>query len=192
MNGSSPRLVLASGSPRRRELLAKLGFTFEVHASDVDENISGLPRDMVATLALRKASATARQEKDGWIIAADTLVSLDDQPLGKPANQAEAHAMLRALSGRTHDVFTGVCLMDAVSRVYDLRVSASHVRFRPLTDCEIDAYISTGEPMDKAGAYAIQGGAAPFVEKYEGSYDNIVGFPTQVFMEMYEHFPTLL
>ena len=192
MNTNAPRLVLASGSPRRRELLTKLGFEFVIHSSDVDETVEGLPQDMVRTLALRKANATANLETDGWIIAADTLVALDDRALGKPENAEDAKKMLRSLSGRSHDVFTGVCLMDAKTRKYDLRVVGSKVYFRVVTDDEIDEYIATGEPMDKAGAYAIQGIASKFITGYDGSYENIVGFPTQVFMEMYENFPTML
>ena len=190
MPTDSPRLILASGSPRRRALLQALGLDFTVFVSDVDETVTGLPRDMVRTLALRKAQAVMPSFSEGWILAADTLVSLDDRALGKPADAEEAKNMLLSLSGRAHDVFTGICLLDARSGQYDLRVVGTRVRFRALSQAEIDAYIATGEPMDKAGAYAIQGGAAGFVENYDGSYENIVGLPTQEFQRMYHDFPS--
>ena len=192
MSTDLPRLILASGSPRRRALLEALGFAFTIRASDADETVSGLPQDMVRTLALRKARAVASSEDDGWILAADTLVALSDRALGKPLDASDAKRMLLSLSGRAHDVFTGVCLLDAKSGVYDLRVAGTRVRFRPLSEAEIDAYVATGEPMDKAGAYAIQGGAAGFVEGYDGSYENIVGLPTDEFLRMYRDFPSLI
>ena len=171
------RLILASGSPRRRELLTKMGYTFEIIKPDVDEHVEGPARDVVHTLSRRKAEAVARDIDSGIIIASDTLVSLDGAALGKPIDKADAHRMLRMLSGRTHEVFTGVTIIDADHHRAQTRVVRTGVRFRNLTDAEIDAYIQTGEPMDKAGAYAIQGGAGAFVESYEGSYENVIGFP---------------
>ena len=170
-------LILASGSPRRRELLAKMGSTCETCSPDVDEPGEGLARDIVMTLARRKALAAAERYDRGVIIASDTLVSLDGAPLGKPEDAADAHRMLRALSGREHEVFTGVCLIDAQTGRLQVREVRTGVTFRALTDAEIDAYIATGEPMDKAGAYAIQGGAAPFVAALDGEFENVVGFP---------------
>lgn len=184
----NPRLILASASPRRRSLLRSLGLDFEVFASDADETVTGLPMEMVRTLALRKAEAVRGAFSDAWIVAADTLVALDDRALGKPEDEREAVSMLRSLSGRAHDVFTGICLLDAKTGKYDLRVVGSRVHFRSLTDAEIEAYVRTGEPMDKAGAYAIQGGAAAFITGYDGSYSNIVGLPTEEFTDMYRHF----
>jgi len=181
-------LILASGSPRRRELLAKMGYTFEICAPDVDEHVSGHARDIVHTLAERKARAAAAHYTDGVIIASDTLVSLDGAPQGKPADGAEARAMLAALSGREHEVFTGVCVLDAKTGRHETRTVRTGVSFRDITPGEIDAYIATGEPMDKAGAYAIQGGAAPFVEALDGEYENVVGFPVAEVKEMLEHF----
>lgn len=192
MSTDSPRLILASGSPRRRALLSAIGFEYTVCVSDAGETVSGLPRDMVRTLALRKAQAVAPSFECGWILAADTLVALDDRALGKPEDAQDAKRMLQSLSGRAHDVFTGICLLDAKSGKYDLRVVGTRVRFRSLSEKEIDAYIATGEPMDKAGAYAIQGGAAGFVEGYDGSYENIVGLPTDEFKNMYRDFPAYL
>ena len=171
------RLILASGSPRRRELLTKMGYTFEIIKPDVDEHVKGLARDVVRVLSQRKAEAAARDVHSGVIIASDTLVSLDGAALGKPEDEADARRMLHMLSGRTHEVFTGVTIIDTDHRRAQTRVVRTGVQFRNLTDAEIDQYISTGEPMDKAGAYAIQGGAGAFVEAYDGSYENVIGFP---------------
>ena len=140
-------LILASASPRRRELLSRMGYAFEICAPDVDEHVEGRAEDIVKTLAVRKARAAASHYARGVIIASDTLVSLDGRPLGKPADESEAHAIKTA------------------------------VRFRELTDEEIWDYIRTGEPMDKAGAYGIQGGAGAFVEGLDGSFENVMGFP---------------
>ena len=181
-------LILASGSPRRRELLSRMGYEFEICAPDVDEHVTGHARDIVYTLAQRKAHAAATHYSRGVIIASDTLVSLDGAPLGKPADAAEAHGMLMALSGREHEVFTGVCVLDVETGRSETRSVRTGVRFRPLSSEEIDAYIATGEPMDKAGAYAIQGGAGAFVEALDGEYDNVVGFPTEEVREMLKEF----
>ncbi len=177
MEQNSPRLILASGSPRRRELLAKMGYEFEICAPDVDEHVPGPAREAVRALAVRKARAAAQGRTDGVVIASDTLVSLDGAPLGKPAGAADARRMLRALSGREHEVFTGVCAIDCASGAEAVRVARTGVRFRALSDAEIAAYVDTGEPMDKAGAYAIQGGAGAFVEALDGSFENVMGFP---------------
>ena len=186
-----PGLILASKSPRRSDLLTKMGFSFTVHAPDVDENISGAPCDMVRLLSERKAKAVANLYKEGYIVAADTLVALNDQALGKPMDEEDAFRILSSLSGKKHQVYTGVCLMDAKTKAFMSKTVRSDVYFKTLTPDEIRRYIQTQEPMDKAGAYAIQGGAAKFVEKYEGSYDNIVGFPTEEFRRMYDEFASL-
>ena len=182
---NAKRLILASGSPRRRELLTKMGYTFEICSPDVDEHVSGIASDIVRILALRKAHAAAKQVS-GVIIASDTLVSLDSKPLGKPADAENAKKMLRALSGREHEVFTGVCILDSESGREEVRVARTGVRFRPLAETEIDSYVRTGEPMDKAGAYAIQGGANGFVESLDGEFDNVMGFPVREFQELYD------
>ena len=182
------KLILASGSPRRRELLAKMGYEFEICAPDVDEHVAGHARDIVYTLAERKARAAAAHYDRGVIIASDTLVSLDGAPLGKPADAAEAHAMLAALSGREHEVFTGVCVLDAGTGESETRAVRTGVTFRALSPDQIDAYIATGEPMDKAGAYAIQGGAGAFVEAIDGELENVIGFPVLEVKEMLAHF----
>ena len=186
-NGSK-RLILASGSPRRRELLARMGYEFEICAPDVDEHVEGHARDIVWTLAERKARAAASHLSEGVVVASDTLVSLDGAPLGKPEDTADAHRMLAALSGREHEVFTGVCVLDVASGRRETRAVRTGVTFRALTADEIDAYIATGEPMDKAGAYAIQGGAAGFVSALDGELENVIGFPVLEVGQMLKHF----
>ena len=182
------RLILASGSPRRRELLARMGYRFEILVPDVDEHVEGPAREVVGILSLRKARAAAAQLSDGIVIASDTLVSLNGEALGKPADAQDARRMLLELSGNTHEVFTGVALIDAASGRTLSRVVRTGVRFRDLSDEEICAYIRTGEPMDKAGAYAIQGGAHGFVEALDGSYENVIGFPVEDVRELLEDF----
>ena len=181
-------LILASGSPRRRELLAKMGYTFETCSPGVDEHAEGHPRDVVVTLAQRKANAASEHHHSGIIIASDTLVSLDGVPLGKPADEEDAKRMLRNLSDREHEVFTGVCLLDADTGKYEVRSVRTGVAFRAITESEIEEYVATGEPMDKAGAYAIQGGAGKFVEKLDGELENVIGFPVVEVREMLGHF----
>ncbi len=171
------KLILASGSPRRRELLERMGYSFTVLSPDVDEQIDAEPRQAVAILARRKALAAAKGLTDGVVLAADTLVALDGEALGKPKDQTEAKEMLMRLSGREHEVFTGVCLVDIATGRIAVHVERTGVVFRALDPGEIDRYVATGEPMDKAGAYGIQGGAAAFVESYSGSYENVMGFP---------------
>ena len=178
------RLILASGSPRRRELLTQMGYTFEIIVPDVDEDVSGHARDVVGILSKRKAEAVAAQQDCGIVIASDTLVSLNGAALGKPCDEADAYRMLRSLSGETHEVFTGVTIIDAANGKSEIQVVRTGVIFRELSDEEIHTYIATGEPMDKAGAYAIQGGAHGFVEGFEGSYENVIGFPVAEIREM--------
>lgn len=182
------RLILASGSPRRRELLSRMHVPFVVEVSDADERLAGRPRDVVGVLAERKARAVAKGHADGLILAADTLVSLNDRALGKPADAQDARRTLHALSGHAHEVYTGVCLLDAATGEARVCVEESWVRFRDLSDAEIDAYVASGEPLDRAGSYAIQGGASGFVSGYEGSYDNIVGLPTERLKELLKEY----
>ncbi len=171
------KLILASGSPRRRELLAKLGYEFEVCPADVDENVEGKAEDVVMLLARTKARAAAAGRAEGVVIASDTLVSLDGVGLGKPQSAEDAKEMLLSLSGREHDVYTGVCAIDAETGRTMERCVRTGVQFRELSEEEIDEYIATGEPMDKAGAYGIQGGAGGFVTWLDGSFENVMGFP---------------
>ena len=178
------KVILASGSPRRRELLGEMGISFEIDVPDVDETADGKPGTMVAVLAERKARAVAERRVDGLIIAADTLVALGEKALGKPVDEQDARDMLHALSGQTHDVCTGVCVLDVKSGRCIVDAVRSGVQFREVTDEEIDEYIATGEPTDKAGAYAIQGIGGKFVKGYEGSWSNIVGLPVERLTEM--------
>ena len=187
MSATRP-LILASGSPRRRELLSRMGYTFEIRTPDVDEHVQGRAPDIVRILAERKARAAAAGLRDGVVIASDTLVSLDGAPLGKPVDEADARRMLRALSGREHEVFSGVCILDTADGSESTRVIRTGVSFRRLTDREIEAYIATGEPMDKAGAYGIQGGAGAFVEALDGSFENVMGFPVDDVRQMLTDF----
>ena len=182
------RLILASGSPRRQELLRHMGYEFEILVPDVDEHVSGNARDIVNILSRRKAEAAAQQVSNGIIIASDTLVSYNGLPLGKPEDAQDAQRMLAMLSGNTHEVFTGVTILDAATGERETRVVRTGVSFRTLSSEEIDRYIATGEPMDKAGAYAIQGGAGCFVEAFDGSFENVVGFPVHEIRQMLAKF----
>jgi septum formation protein len=173
------RLVLGSGSPRRAALLRQLGVEFSVHPSDVPE-IAGereAPADFVRRLAREKGVAVAAKVSDAWVLSADTIVVVDGEVLGKPADADVARQMLRRLSGRDHEVVTAVVLMAPGGTFAAEVLGRSTVTFRTVTADELDAYVATGEPLDKAGAYAIQGGAARFVERVVGSYTNVVGLP---------------
>lgn len=170
------RFVLASQSPRRRDLLQLLRIPFTVCPADVDEAMNeSLPAHReVARVSICKAEATHREPGD-VVIAADTIVVLDGKILGKPADRAEAIAMLQALSGRDHQVMTGLTVLQDDQALTHTEITDVH--FRPLTQEEILRYVDTGEPMDKAGAYGIQGFAAPFVESIRGDYYNVMGLP---------------
>jgi septum formation protein len=167
------RLVLASGSPRRRELLGLLGVPFDVVSPDVDESpLPGEgPTDHVLRIASAKANAVARRRPESLVLAADTVVDLDDRILGKPVDAADAARMLRALSGREHRVHTGVVVAD------DAELVTTVVRFDELFPADVERYVATGEPLDKAGAYAIQGAGAAFVREVRGSVTNVIGLP---------------
>ena len=171
-----PRLILASASPRRSQLLRLLGIPFEVDAPEVDETTDLPPREAVQLLSRRKALAGAALHPGCVVLAADTLVALEDTPLGKPRDEAEAFRMLRGLSGREHHVYTGVCCVAPDGSLH-AGLDTSRVRFSLMTDAEIRAYIATGEPMDKAGAYALQGGAAAWIESLQGSPSGVIGLP---------------
>lgn len=183
-----PELILASASPRRQELLTKMGLRFTVQPADVDETCTGTPDERVGILSERKARGVMRDGAKGVIVASDTLVALDGASLGKPVDRADAIRMLKALSGRDHDVFTGVCLLDTENGKYETIVERTAIHFVELSDETIEAYVDSGEPMDKAGAYAIQGGAGRFIDRIDGSFDNVMGFPTEAFAEMLDRF----
>jgi len=179
--------ILASGSPQRRKLLETLGEPFTVVVADCDETPPAGPlTDAVRVIARRKAIAVAARGVVGTLLAADTVIDLDGELLGKPRDAADAVAMLTRLCGRAHAVHTGVALLHRSScdgRAADARtvgvdgVATSIVRFRPQSAAAIAAYVATGEPFGKSGSYAIQGGAAAFVEQLEGDVDNVVGLP---------------
>ena len=173
-------LVLASSSPRRRELLASLGLTFSVRHAEVDESLlpSESAFDAAERLARVKAERVAREAPDALVVGADTLVVLEGAALGKPRDRADARRMLSALAGRTHDVVTGVACARG-GRVVSGR-EATRVVFAPMTQAEIEAYAASGEPDDKAGAYALQGLGGLFVERVEGSPSNVVGLPVRL------------
>lgn len=171
------RLILASASPRRRELLATLGCPFEVVPSGVAEALAAEPdpRQGAEALALAKAREVARREPDALVLGADTVVVLDGRPLGKPGSPAEARAFLRALAGRSHEVITAVALVEAGRETVES--VRSRVRMRGYAEAEIEAYLATGEPYDKAGGYAVQGEGRRLVAEVEGCYTNVVGLP---------------
>jgi septum formation protein len=173
-------LVLASASPRRAEILTALGIPFTVVATDIDETVapgeSG--RAAASRLAAEKAAASAALSPGDWVLAADTLVLLDDAILGKPRDGTDARGMLRRLSGREHKVVTAVRLTKASGPGLEA-IEESRVKIAPLDEEEIRWYVSTGEPLDKAGAYAVQGLGARFVESVEGSFTNVMGLPAR-------------
>ena len=180
-------LILASQSPRRKELLAHLNMPFTVRVADIDEAMDPAkpPAEEVARVSLAKALAIPREEAD-TVIAADTIVVLDDKVLGKPVDKADARAMLSALSGRTHQVMTGVTVLKGSRSLTHTEIT--EVYFRTLSQEEIDRYVESGEPMDKAGSYGIQGGASLFVEKLHGDYYNVMGLPVCRLWLMLEDF----
>ncbi len=178
------RLVLASASPRRAELLRAAGIEFDVMVADVDESIrSGeTPAQHVGRLAEEKARRVLPRADRRPVLGADTVVVVDDQILGKPADAADAARMLRLLSGRRHQVITGVASRSEMRN--KARWRRTTVEFAALNDADIAAYVASGEPMDKAGAYAIQGLASRFVTRIEGSYSNVVGLPVALVYDM--------
>ena len=177
------RVVLASSSPRRREILEKLGIAFDIIPSNADESgVTGRADETVMILAKRKAESVAGNLNDSLVIGCDTLVALENDVFGKPESTAQAEEMLSRLSGNTHRVLSGLCLIDTVTGETRISREETFVSFRGLSPEEIRAYVLSGEPMDKAGAYAIQGGAGRFVSEVNGSYDNIVGFPSELFL----------
>lgn len=183
----SKQVILASQSPRRQELLGRLVSQFSVQPAEIDETLNDAlpPEQAVAELAHRKAQAIAQTQTDALIIAADTIV-VCDTIFGKPRDEADAARMLRALSGRTHQVMTAVSVV--CEEWEQTKVSVTDVCFRTMTDQEIASYIATGEPMDKAGAYGIQGYGALFIERIEGDYYGVMGLPVCMLHQMLEQF----
>ena len=179
------KIILASASPRRRELMELAGYDFEVICADIVEVVpeNAQPQDVVMSLALQKAQAVAAEYENAVVVGSDTVVALDGKILGKPHSEQEACEMLRSLSGRTHKVFTGVAIVGGgkVENFFD----ETDVEFYPLDDGEIRKYVATGEPMDKAGAYGIQGKGAVLVKKINGDFFNVMGLPiSKLYREM--------
>lgn len=182
------KIVLASASPRRLDILRQLGIEPLLCAVEVaEENETTAERDaeaLVAANAALKAKAAAKLYEDGIIIGADTMVMLRDVPFGKPRDAQEAEAMLLALSNTTHQVYTGICLIDKEEKKSASGVDVCQVTFQNLTKAEIAAYIASGEPMDKAGAYGIQGQGAAFVKKINGDYNTVVGLSVSLLRQL--------
>lgn len=178
--------MLASSSPRRADLLKQAGLNFSTVVSEVDETpVPGLsPGELVELLASRKASAVAARLDNGIVIGADTVVVQAGRVLGKPSGPQEAVEMLRLLQGSGHEVYTGVALVDVIACETLVEHEMTRVFFNPLTEEEIRRYVATGEPLDKAGSYAVQGLAALFINRLEGCYTNVVGLPLARLAEM--------
>lgn len=184
------KIILASASPRRRELLSEVIENFEIKVSETDENLDSSvhPRDGVRILSERKGRAvldtlSEEEQKNCVVISSDTLVEIFDKPLGKPDSEQQAHEMLRILSGKRHNVHTGIAL-HYQGKVYS-GTATTGVVFKELTDREIDEYIATGEPMDKAGSYGIQGLGGKFVTEIYGDFDTVVGFSIKLLKELF-------
>jgi len=176
-----PKLLLASNSPRRLELLLEAKFEFEIFAPEVDErfDVDLTLRELTAFNAIRKAMTAARLRPKNVVLAADTLVSIDDHVLGKPKDKNEAVAMLERLSGRVHDVCTSVFICELASAKSTSFHEVSRVHFQKLNRSKIDNYLACVDPLDKAGAYAAQGSGREIIEKIDGSYTNVVGLPME-------------
>ncbi|MDO8519130.1 MAG: nucleoside triphosphate pyrophosphatase [Deltaproteobacteria bacterium] len=176
-----PKLILASASPRRAELLREAGFSFEIRPSSVMETIrpGELPREFAIRMALDKALDVSRTEKKVYVLGADTIVCLGTRIFGKPRDATQAHQFLEELAGKTHDVITGYAIIEAPDRMVTKGSVLSRVGLKQLTVEKIASYVATEEPLDKAGAYAIQGIGKELVEKIEGSFTNVVGLPVE-------------
>lgn len=179
------KIILASASPRRKKLMTLAGYDFEVKCADIIETVpeNAKPEDVVMSLALQKAQAVARENPEAIVVGSDTVVALDEKILGKPHSKQEAVEMLRSLSGRCHRVYTGVAIIkgEKLKSFFE----KTEVEFYPLSNEETESYVATGEPMDKAGAYGIQGRGALLVRGIEGDYFNVMGLPiAKLYREM--------
>ena len=185
-NPKLPKIILASRSPRRAEILDAVGWSHEIIVAGVDETLRAgeRPLDYVQRLALAKAEAVAAKVEQGLVLGADTTVVVDDQILGQPTDSDDARRMLMLLNGKWHEVLTGVALVCAGGTQRQVSHEITRVRFAELTDDEIEWYVSTREPMDKAGAYGVQGKAALLIEEIHGDYFNVVGLPIRLVYEM--------
>jgi len=189
-NKNKAKLVLASSSPRREEILNQLKLKFTIVPGKIDESNfnSSSPEELVKTLAVEKARSVSGLVEDALIIAADTIVVYEDQILGKPADQSEAKEQLKLLSGREHNVITGIAVLDSETDEVLVDRNITRVKMLNFKEDKIDKYISTGEPMDKAGSYGIQGLGGLFVEEIEGSYYSVVGLPIHQLAELLDKF----
>ena len=185
-----PRIVLASASPRRRDLLRQIGLEFEVIPADIEEDAVRWrdPGELVRKLALSKAEKVAASVRGALVVGADTIVLLDGEVLGKPRSREEARGMLGRLAGKEHQVFTGLAVVDTATGKRRVDHEETRVWMRPLGFDQIAAYVASGEPLDKAGAYAVQGLGAVLVERLEGCYFNVVGLPVPRLAKMLEEF----
>lgn len=182
--------ILASASPRRCDILTEMGLQFEICPADIDENIGiSEPEMLVKQLALLKAGSIAKKHsgENKVIIAADTVVAYKNEILGKPKDEEDAKRMLSMLSGNTHTVYTGFCCADAKTGYSVSKCEECHVKFRPISDEEIELYVKSGEPMDKAGAYGIQGAASVFVDAIDGDFSCVVGLPKKALEELLQN-----
>ena len=183
-------IILASASPRRKELLEKIGLKFEVEPSNYEENISSElgPHELAKSLSLEKAKLIAKNHKNALVIAADTFIVLEGAILGKPRTETEARKMLGTISGRQHSVITGFTIIDTETNKALSKSVETRVYIRKLTSTEIAAYVESKEPLDKAGAYAIQGLGSVIVEKIEGDYFNVIGLPLSALAQSLKEF----
>ncbi len=196
MTNTSPKLLLASQSPRRIALMTEAGYEFDVHPAAIGEVVdpARTPEENAMALALQKAQWVASRQKHCFVIGADTLVVLDEKVIGKPVDREDAERILTRISGRPHQVITGLAVINPEGRSFEDAMSST-VQIKTLTPGEIQTYIETGEPMDKAGAYAIQGKGAFMVESWSGSFNNVVGLPVEALRSLlqtagYPHEPT--
>ena len=184
------KIILASASPRRRELMEKLGLQFEVIPGNEEENIDVTiaPHKLAQELSYKKSRAVADKNKNALVIAADTFIVFQGKVMGKPLTDSEAYAMLQTLSGKSHKVITGFTILDTESGKSISRSIETKVLMKKLTPAEINNYVMSGEPLDKAGAYAIQGRGATIIEKITGDYFNVVGLPLSALAESLREF----
>lgn len=186
-------IILASKSPRRQELLLKLGLSFAVMTENIDETMNPnipLRQEICRVSRLKAEAVSSRVTENDIIISADTIVCIDEKRLGKPKDKQDADQMLHSLSGRSHEVVSGICVMQG--KQIETACVTTIIHFRNLSDEEISSYIATGEPMDKAGAYGIQGLASIFVDRLDGDYYNVMGLPLCTLSEMLKHFGVMI
>jgi septum formation protein len=189
----SASLILASASPRRQELLRSVGLNFKIIPAHINENcLAGeSPRQHVKRLAREKAMVIAKKYPEAWVLGADTIVVIDGIVLGKPENKTQARKMLQKLSGREHKVFTGFTIAHVSAEIYRTKVIQSAVQFKKISPEEMEWYVASDEPYDKAGGYAVQGQGACFIQSIRGSYTNVIGLPLCEVLEELKSFGTI-